>query len=131
MLGELPLVSIKLLLEERHFTLCLSFFQLTELSLVLLFLLRVLVQEVLLLGFNNYRQLRLFTLYLLNEFLKVCDLFKVLDFLSSNFLVERQLILLTSDLVFNTSAKGVRATAEFVVVVGLVLEEWRKVIKPF
>lgn len=102
MLGKLALVGVELLLEVRYFALRLPFFELSELVLVLHFLLLMLVQKVLLLSLDDHGKLRLFAFHLLYKLLEVGYLFEVLNFLRGNFLVEGKLTFLASDDMLDT-----------------------------
>ena len=78
--------------------------------LVLVFVLQLgrLIIEILLLGLDNYMQLSLFSFDLLNELLKVSNLFKVFDLLGSNLLVKYMLLLLMTDLVLKINSRMYR-----------------------
>lgn len=112
MLGELSLVGIELLLEERHLTFRMFVSKLPELALMLILLLLMLVKKVLLLRLNDHGQLGLLALHLFDQFLEVSDLLEVLDLLVSYLLVEGELLLLRPDLVVHPDHVG--ACAEFV-----------------
>lgn len=94
------LVAGQFLLEERDLATCVLFTHVLQLLLVFVLRLRLLVAKVLLLSLNDHVQLCLLSLDLLNQFLKVCNLFEVLNFLRGNLLVEQILLFLVSDLVF-------------------------------
>jgi hypothetical protein len=76
--------------------------QFPNLALVLILLLLMLIEEVLFLGLNDYSELGFFAFHLLYQLLQMGYLLKVLDFLRCNFLVELKLLLLVSNLIFNS-----------------------------
>ena len=78
--------------------------EITHLVLVFVLQLGRLIIEILLLGLNYHMQLSLFSFNLLNELLKVSNLFKVFDFLGRNLLVKYVLLLLMTDLVLEINS---------------------------
>ena len=79
--------------------------QIAHLVLVLVLELSSLVVEVLFLSLDDDMELSLLSLDLLDELLKVRDLFEILDLLGGDLLVEDVLLLLVSDLVFEIDAR--------------------------